>query len=163
LMEGAGDSPYDGNSITPLDVEDITRGVTAFESVATYMRASANIVGTGNEPERVFRTLVSANFFDVLQSPPALGRGFEPGEDQPGREREAVLSNRLWRRRFGADPSIVGKTIRVDDQNYLVTGVMPDSFQFPLAQEMWTPMALTPDQRGSRRAQLLDVVARLRS
>ena len=60
----------------------------------------------GGEPERAIQTLVSANFFDVLGVQPAIGRGFQPGEDQPGREREVVLSDRLWRRRFGADPAI---------------------------------------------------------
>ncbi len=104
----------------------------------------ANIVGAGGEPDRAIQTLVSANFFTTLGVQPALGRGFQEGEDQPGREREVVLSDRLWRRRFAADPAIVGKNIRLDDQNFLVTGVMPASFDFPLATELWTPNALTP-------------------
>jgi putative ABC transport system permease protein len=103
----------------------------------------------GGEPERVVQALTSANFFDVLGVQPALGRAFQAGEDQPGREREAILSDRLWRRRFGADAGIVGKTIRLDDQNFLVTGVMPASFDFPLATELWTPYALTAEQRGA--------------
>ena len=63
-----------------------------------------------------------------------------------------VLSDRLWRRRFAADPAIVGKTIRLDDQNFLVTGVMPASFDFPMATELWTPMRAHPRaarQRGA--------------
>ena len=110
----------------------------------SWQGGSANIVGAGGEPERVLQTLVSANFFDTVAVQPVIGRGFQAGEDQPGREREVVLSDRLWKRRFAADPAIAGKTIRLDDQNFLVTGVMPPSFDFPMATELWTPMAMTP-------------------
>jgi hypothetical protein len=86
----------------------------------------ANIVGAGGTPDRALQALVSANFFTTLGVQPALGRGFQEGEDQPGREREVVLSDRLWRSRFAADPRIVGQNIRLDDQNFLVIGVAGD-------------------------------------
>jgi putative ABC transport system permease protein len=157
-----GDDPDDFDSATPADLEDVRRSHTAFGSLATWDGGLANLAGASGEPERVSQALTSANFFDVLGVQPALGRAFQPGEDQPGREREAILSDRLWRRRFGADAGIVGKTIRLDDQNFLVTGVMPASFDFPMATELWTPHALTPEQRGSRRATLLQGAARLK-
>ena len=62
------------------------------------------------QPERVNQALVTANFFDVLGVRPAHGRGFQAGEDQPGREREVVLTDGLWRQRFGGDPNIIGKS-----------------------------------------------------
>ena len=148
--------------ITPADMEDIRRAVTSFESFAAYQQGEANIVGEGGEPERVFQGLVAANFFDVVGVQPAMGRAFEAGEDQPGREREVILSDKLWRNKFGADAAILGKTIRLDDENHLVTGVMPASFDFPLAAELWTPMALTADQRASRSSQIVSTVARLK-
>ncbi len=151
---------WDGAS--SADIADVRRQATAIENLASWEGGSANIVGAGGEPERVFQTLVTANFFDTLGVQPAIGRGFRPGEDQPGREREVVLSDRLWKRRFAADPEIAGKTIRLDDQNFLVTGVMPQSFDFPMATELWTPMALTPAQAASRRSSDLQSVARLR-
>src|ERR1017187_5750821 len=122
----------------------------------------ANIAGAGGEPERAIQALVSANFFNTLGVQPVLGRGFQEGEDQPGREREVVLSDRLWRRRFAADPGIVGQNIRLDDQNFLVTGVMPASFDFPTASELWTPLALTPADRTNRRNNQLAAAARLK-
>ena len=122
----------------------------------------ANIVGAGGEPERVLQTLVSANFFTTFGVQPVYGRGFQEGEDQPGREREVVLSDRLWRRRFAADPAIVGKNIRLDDQNFLVTGVMPASFDFPMATELWTPHAFTPAQLANRRGNQVEAAARLK-
>jgi putative ABC transport system permease protein len=156
------DDPNEFDDATPTDLEDVRRDHTALQSLATWDDGLANLASAGGEPERVIQGLTSANFFDVLGVQPALGRAFQAGEDQPGRERDVILSHRLWRRRFGADAGIVGKTIRLDDQNFLVIGVMPASFDFPMATELWTPYALTPEQRGSRRSNLLQGVARLK-
>jgi len=162
VLQRDSDSANYWNSGTPADVDDIQRGITSLEGLASFQRDMANIAGAGGQPERVLETMVTANFFDTLRVQPARGRAFQSGEDQPGREREVILSDRLWRRRFGADPGIIGQSIRLNDQGYLVTGVMPDTFDFPLATEMWTPIALTPAQRGSRRSEMLTSLARLK-
>ncbi|MCU1238597.1 MAG: hypothetical protein JWP63_6564 [Candidatus Solibacter sp.] len=157
--------PADANqwdSTSPADTEDVRRQATAIENLASWQQGRANIVGSTGESERVQQILVSANFFTTIGVQPALGRAFQPGEDQPGREREVILSDRLWKRRFAADPAIVGKTIRLDDQNFLVTGVMPATYDFPMATELWTPMALAPARAASRRNSDLQSIARLR-
>ena len=115
---GAPDGPDDWSSLTPADLADISRENTSFALLGSWSGGAANLVGAGGEPERVSQTLTSANFFDVVGVQPALGRAFQPGEDQPGREREVILSDRLWQRRFGGDPRIVGQNIRFDDENY---------------------------------------------
>ena len=162
VLQRVPDAPNEWNSLTAADLEDVRRDSTAFQSLATWQGGLANIVGASGEPERVNQALTSANFFDILEVHPVLGRAFQAGEDQPGREREVVLSDRLWRRRFAADPAVIGKTVRLDDQNYVVTGVMPASFDFPLATELWTPHALTAEQRASRRNNSLEAAARLK-
>ncbi len=162
VLQRIPDSPNDWNNVTPADLDDIRRDGTALAGIGYFMGGSANLVGGGGEPERVQQYLVSANFFDVVGVQPALGRGFQAGEDQPGREREVVLSDRLWRRRFGADPAIVGQTVRLDDQNFVVTGIMPGSYDFPMTTEVWTPLAQTPAQRSSRKGDSLVPVARLK-
>jgi putative ABC transport system permease protein len=162
VLQRVPDNPLDRDRATAADLDDFRRESTAIEGMATWQDEMANIAGAGGQPERVLQTLTSANYFDVLGVQPTLGRGFQAGEDQPGREREVVLSDRLWRRRFAADPAIVDKTIRLDDQNYVVTGVMPASFDFPLATELWTPQALTPAQRTSRRINAFTAAARLK-
>lgn len=154
--------PNHWNSMSPADLDDVRHDGTTLESMAAYQQGMANIVGAGGEPERAYQALVAANFFDVIGVQPAMGRGFQPGEDQPGREREVILSDKLWRNKFGADPSVVGRTIRLDDRNYEVIGVMPASFDFPLATELWTPLALTADQRPNRLGQMLADVVRLK-
>ncbi|HXB68053.1 MAG TPA: ABC transporter permease [Candidatus Acidoferrales bacterium] len=150
------------NGVTPADLKDIRRESTSFQELATWDGDLANIAGAGGEPERVNQAHTSANFFDVLQVHAVLGRTFQTGEDQPGREREVVLSDRLWKRRFAADPAIAGKTIMLDDQNYVVTGVMPATFDFPLATELWTPHALTAEQGASRRNRSFAAAAHLK-
>jgi len=156
------DNPRDWNDTTPADVADIRRDSASFSSFASFTGGLANIAGAGGEPERVEQSLVTANFFDVLGVQPQRGRGFHPGEDQPGREREVVLGNALWQRRFGADPGLIGKSIRLDDQNYTVVGVMPPKVVFPVATELWTPLAFTPQEWNSRRNQTLGSLARLK-
>jgi putative ABC transport system permease protein len=150
------------DSVTMADVDDIRHAQTTMGDVAAYSNGMANIVGTGGEPDRVMQALVSADFFRVIGVQPAIGRGFQPGEDLPGRHREVILSHKLWLRRFGGNPAIIGQTIRLDDQNHLVIGVMPASFDFPIASEIWTPLALTAGQRQSRVDHMILAVARLK-
>ncbi len=159
---GRADDPADYNSTAAPDVEDIRNASSSFESFASWMGGLANIAAPGGQPERVEQSLVNANFFDVVGVQPARGRAFQPGDDQPGREREVILSDGFWRRRFAGDPNVVGRTIRLDDQTYTITGIMPASFDFPLATEIWTPLALTPAQRNDRRSTGLFSIARLK-
>jgi putative ABC transport system permease protein len=162
IMQRDPSDPNDWDSATAADIDEIRRGNTSLSSLASWEGGLANLAGAGVAPDRVIQSLVSANFFEVVGVQPARGRAFQPDEDQPGRDREVILSDRLWHGRFGGDPNIVGRQIRLDDVPYTVTGVMPASYDFPLATEVWTPMALTPEQRNSRTAQTLQSIARLK-
>ncbi len=88
--------------------------------------------------------MVEPNFFSLCGAKPYLGRTFLPEESQPGNDGVTVLSAGLWERRFGADPSVIGRTIHLDGRPVIVVGVMPESFRFPLAADLWQPLA--PDQ-----------------
>jgi putative ABC transport system permease protein len=154
--------PRDFNDVTPADVADIRAQSNSFEGSAIYQQGLANIVTRGGQPERVDQSLVSANFFDILAVQPELGRGFRAGDDESGAAHLVVFSDGFWRRRFGADPTIVGRTIRLDDRDTTVIGVMPRSVNFPMPTEVWTPLALTLEQRHSRANQSLNVIARLK-
>lgn len=110
---------------------------------------SASLTGQ-QESEFLHTAAVSANYFDVLGVTADLGRTFSAGEDQSGQEHVAILSHDLWERRFGSDPSIVGRTIRLNRENYNVIGVMPASFHmlgFP--PELWTPLVVGRRAQGS--------------
>jgi putative ABC transport system permease protein len=162
VVQRVPNQPAMWSQIAPADFADFQRQSTNFEALGASQWGRANIFGGGGEPERVQQFRVTANYFDVLGVHPALGRTFAPGEDQPGHDREVILSDRMWRRQFGADPAVAGKTIRLDDENYVVIGIMPRNFQFPQTSELWTPLALTPAARHSRTAQTLTLVGRLK-
>ena len=125
-----------------------------FEKLGVYSDANLNLTGVG-DPERIQGIRVSADLFPVLGVPAALGRTFSAQEDTPGSEAVVVLSDGLWKRRFGSDPAIVGKSITLNGKGHTVIGVMPARFGFPSpAIEMWVPLALSreavdPSQRGN--------------
>lgn len=147
------DDPRAWTPTTPADTEDIRQQATTLAKFASFEYGMANLASSGAEPERVQQALATPNFFDVLRVQPALGRGFQPGEDQAGRDRVVVLTDALWRSRFGADPNIVGKSIRLDDVDYTVIGVMPPRSSFlkpPRSGRPWcsSPNKVTRDSRN---------------
>jgi predicted permease len=133
-----------------------------FESLTASQNASFNLA-EGATPERVPGSTVSRDFFRVFAMPPLLGRTFGDAEDAPGREQVVVLSHRLWSRRFGADPGVVGRTIRLNGRPYAVLGVMPAAFDLTAdSDELWTPIAFTPDQQRNFDIHFLSITGRLR-
>jgi predicted permease len=130
-----------GRPLSYPDFVDLRKQNRTLESIAAYDSADFTLTGAG-EPLHVTGEMVSADIFTVLRATPALGRAFTSTEDQVG-TRVAILSHSLWKSRFGADPNIAGKPIRLDGQMYTVVGVMPADFQFPLDSEpraLWTTM-----------------------
>ncbi len=106
---------------------------TSFDHISAVDPGSTALTGAG-EPEQLDIARVSADLFETLSVQPALGRAFAKGEDQPGRDRVAILSDSLWRRRFQANRAILGKTIQLDSQSYTVIGILPSWFRFPNAR-----------------------------
>ncbi len=155
--------PNDRNWVSPPEFMDVRRLNRSFSHVAAIDSASFN-VSTGGVPERVEGAQVSRSFFDALGVQPAVGRAFAAGEEQPGRDRVLLISDSFWRRRFGGDPQVIGRTITVNAAPYVVAGIMPPGFRYPIEADLWKPLAfepamLTNDYRGSHG---LEVVARLK-
>ncbi len=134
----------EGNATLPvtfgtfLELRERSR---AFESLAVFNSWLPTLTG-GPEPERLEAQRVSAGYFDVLGVRPALGRGLDPAADRPGGTNEVVLSDGLWRRRFAADPGVIGRPVDLDSESFVVVGVMPVDFEnvtFPSAQA-WAPL-----------------------
>ncbi len=115
-----------------------------FEKLAAYSTGSVGLSGEG-EPERVICTWVSSDFFAVMRQVPLAGRGFLPEDATPGKSDVVVLSNALWRRRFGGDRGLVGKPILIGGKPTVVIGVMPPGFGFPDDSELWLPQPLNPE------------------
>ena len=123
----------------------------SFTQVGMYTWQAIAFSGEG-EPERVDGAMVSANLFPLLGARPLLGRGFVAEEEQAGRNRVVLLSHALWRRRFGGDSTVVGRTITVDGYPYQVIGVMPPGFGFPDRGQAWLPLTIERAglERGNR-------------
>ena len=147
------------NSVSIPDFLDFREQSHTMDIAANYGRAF-NVSG-GDRPERINGERVSWNYFQVLRIQPILGRTFRPEEEREGPHRVAILSNGLWRRRYGADPGVVGQTVQLDGEAYTIVGVLPPKFRLYERQtEIWTPIPLTGDEnRGSH---FLSPVARLR-
>jgi putative ABC transport system permease protein len=113
---------------------------TLFSGVTAMTPAQWNLTW-GGEPERVGGALVTTEFFSLLGVPPERGRGFLPEEEQPGSNRVVVISDALWRRRFAADPTLIGKTIALDGENHTIVGVATPSFTVPTGTLAYLPFA----------------------
>jgi len=118
------------------------KATRSFESTASYQEDAASLTGS-QDPERVSSANVTASFLPTLGVRPAVGRNFKEEEDRPGGPAVAILSDALWRRRYGADPAMLGKTIQVNGKAREVVGIMPAGFHFPDATtEIWLPMGI---------------------
>ena len=147
--------------LTPAGYFDLREQSKTIGQLAAYVSRDFNLTGAG-EPERLQGQLVSASLFPLLKVSPLFGRVFTEADDRADAPRAALLSHELWRRRFGAEAGIIGQTIRLDDQSYMVVGVMPPGFNFPNKEtELWAPIAFNAEAANARSSFYLSVIARL--
>jgi predicted permease len=141
---------------------DAKREDRLFAHLVPMSGVSVNLAGS-DVPENVTGARVGWDFFRLLGVAPAIGRGFLPDEDRPGSDGVVVLSDGLWRRRFGADRGIIGREIRIDGVPRQVIGVMPASLDYALYdEELWLPAAFTPEQLAQHDEHYLTVLGRLK-
>jgi len=135
----------------------------SFQEIATYSDRTFNLTGD-DEPERIQGVMVSTGFFPMLDVKPILGRVFLPEEDHPNKVFSAVISERLWRRRFNSDGQIVGRPIRLNYENFTIVGVVKniiDVPRVPADTEVWIPISHSSGF-DNRRGHYLSVLARLK-
>jgi predicted permease len=150
------------NRVSPATFLDWRKRTQSLVSIAAYAGGrNMDLAGQG-APEQVSGLSVTANLIPLLGVPPLLGRTFTPDEEGP-ETKAVVLSYRLWQRRFGGDPKLVGGVVRMNGEPYSVIGVMPAGFQYPDREtELWLPLGLSPRILSARNSHFLKVVARLR-
>ena len=155
VWETFGKGPNNWNIVSAPNFWDFERQSRSFESMAIFDSSGRgyNLSPTANsqEAERVSGLRVSAGFFAVLGAKPLLGRTFLPEEEALGRDRVVVLSYGLWKTRYDGDPSLVGKTIRVDGADFVVIGVMPREFEWQFwsgPRRLWVPVGYTKTDFG---------------
>jgi predicted permease len=139
---------------------------TTLEGLGVFGWEDPVLEQPGTPPEQVWGLGVNAEFFGVLGVRPLLGRLFVAEEEQPGRNRVAIISHRMWQSRFGGEPTAVGRSLRLDGDTVTVVGVMPPEFnhtpRFWGHTNIWRPLAQPPEQLNSRRVHWLSALARLK-
>ena len=140
--------------ISLSDLEIWRAGSRSFSGMGAYVGSGVNVGDDVQAPALLPATLVSANLFRLVSAEPALGRGFSREEERPGAAAAVILGHTLWQNRYGGDPEIVGREIRVDSRPSIVIGVMPEGFRFPRVAELWLPLGFmdAPDDRGGTRS-----------
>jgi putative ABC transport system permease protein len=163
IFETFGTEGWSGSVSVP-NFRDWREQSRAFETLVAYQHGSRNLQGV-TDPERLRSVEASGELFEMLGVPAMLGRVFQRGEDAPELADVAVLSEALWRRRFAADPAVVGKSLMLDGRSFTVLGVMPERFSFPAGArrtDLWLPFVPSARQAEQRGSHFLAVVGRLK-
>ena len=152
-----------GIAPTAPDYAEFRRQATCFSQIAAVTDAVATLTGDG-QPEDVPALRVTASAFPMLGVVPVVGGLFTSDDDQPGRDHVAILSEGLWTRRYGRDPSIVGKNIQINLESYRVAGVIRPILDYRVAAGLWMPLAFAPSETapGTRSPHYIDVIGRLK-
>ena len=164
LWVGLNQKGFDELEVSAPEFTDFRTRSSSFEHVAAYSGGGFNMTGAG-EPERIQGLYATSDLFPALGVTPLKGRAFNEAEDKPGSDNVVVISHSLWRRRFGGDAEVVGKSLTLDGKACTVVGVMPASFHFPDNDtDIWKPAAFDADLLGpnNRGSHFLDVVGRLK-
>lgn len=140
---------------------DLRRTSTTLEHFSAYQYWSATLTGQG-QPVEIRGNRVTADFFQTVAATPSQGRIFLEAEDSPGQNFSIILSDAFWRRVFHGDPAVLGKNLELDGSAYIVVGIMPPTFKFPLGAEFWTPLVLQKVGTG-RGGNDLSVIGSLRA
>src|ERR1043166_7334833 len=147
--------------LTPPQFLDWQTRNRTFAAMAGYQRWAPDLTGSG-EPESLNGFAVSWNFLDVLGVNVARGRGFQAADDDAGAQPVVLLSDPLWRRRFGADPSVLGRVIQLNGESWTVIGVLPAGFRPPLPADVWRPTRRPATSGGGRGCIVVRAIGRLK-
>jgi putative ABC transport system permease protein len=154
---------FDQGSVAYLNFKDWRERNASFENMAAYRGAGFNFTG-GDQPERITGREVSAELLSLLGVTPAIGRDFRPDEDREGANAVTMISDSLWKRRFGGDPSVIDKTLILNDKPYQVIGVLPADFHFFSNADLLVPIEASKERSLKERSWHpgIQVLARLK-
>ncbi len=153
--------PHWWNTFSYPDYLDLRTQLKSFDAVGASTQVSANISDHTASPEGYNGARISVNTFSLLGQKPIAGRDFLPADAEPGAAPVAILSYKVWENRYGKDLSVVGRTVRVDEEPTTIIGVMPQRLDFPRETEVWKPLVLKDEymKRENRRFTLYGHVA----
>ena len=153
-------APSDWLNLAVRDFADIDAEQTTIQDLAGLYTGTVNISGI-DRPVRYSGVFLTPNGFDALQVQPVLGRSFLEEEGHPGAPLSIVIGHHVWENSFAFDPSVLGRTIRVNGEDATVVGVMPEGFKFPDTQDVWVPFRVNPLEFEAGEGRSLQVYGRL--
>jgi putative ABC transport system permease protein len=162
LEESRPEHGVESRAVAIADFVDWRAQQTAFEDLAGFAVGTANLAVAGEKPDRKSAAYTTASMFDLVGVRPRIGRGFTSADDAPGAPQVILLSDGLWRDRFGADPEMVGRAIRVNGEPTTIVGVMPPGFRFPILQDLWVNLRPDPTALPRGEGRQLEVFGRLK-
>ena len=151
---------YDGPFSYP-EYQDVVQQTRSFQNIGAWYDADANL-SEGARPERVMLRVVLPSLLPTLGVDPVRGRNFLPEETTKGRDHVALITHGLWQRRFSGADDAVGKSVRLDNVEYQIVGILPRDFQFEKPVDVWVPLTTTDPEVNVRNSHFLRVIARLR-
>jgi putative ABC transport system permease protein len=163
MVVGTRDGRNRDRGMSYPDFEDYRKASRAFSGLSADGGQTMNVSDEGRAPERFQGPYISANAFKLIGQLPLLGRDFLPEDDRPGAAAVVILGNGVWKNRYGSDPSVLGRTVKINDVPAVVIGVMPEGFKFPQNADLWLPLAqmprLTEQKRDNRNLEVFGRMA----
>jgi putative ABC transport system permease protein len=149
--------------VSRLDFVDWRDSTRSFSQLAVLTGASLNVSEQGRPAEQYLGTYGNANLFQLIGQRPQIGRDFSSADDAPGAEPVVILSDSVWKSRYAADRTVLGRAIKINDRPCTIVGVMPPEMKFPFNNDMWLPFAVLPPvfQEARRNQRNLQVIGRL--
>jgi putative ABC transport system permease protein len=146
--------------VSRLDFIDIGEAARSYSGLTMFMGAGVNVADEGKAPEQFSGAYVSANTFQMIGQHPVQGRDFSAADDRPGAEPTVMLGDGIWKNRYGSDPSVIGRTIKVNSLVVTVIGIMAPDMKFPFNTDVWIPLSMLPPElsnskRGVRQFQVM--------
>lgn len=152
-------------NFAPANALDIRSAAQSFSALSLYNIDNLSYAEPGQPALQITAVSATAEFFKILGTVPAQGRLFAPDEDQPGKGNVAIITDRMWKRRFGSDPQILGRVLRLNSENHTIVGVLPASFEAPLVwgpTELIRPFTIRPDFANVRTGGWVSIVGQLK-
>ena len=162
LVVASRDAKGRDGSASYADFQDWRDATRTFASLSAFSGATMNLSDEGRAPERFQGPYISANAFKAIGQAPILGRDFQPDDDRPGAAAVVIFGNGVFKNRYGSDPSVVGRTVKVNEVPATVIGIMPEGFKYPNNADVWMPLNQMPRLTEQKRdARNIDVFGRL--
>jgi len=149
--------------VSRLDFNDWREQSRSFSGLAIVQGSPMNVADEGRPAEQFQGTYQSANLFEIIGQRPMIGRDFSAQNDTPAGDPVVILSNGLWKNRYGGDPSVVGRTVKINSRACTIIGVMPPDMKFPFNNDLWVPLSLLPPEvwNAKRSVRSFQVIGRL--